>query len=788
VWEVSHVTADGAPPEAWDFFVSYTHADLSWAEWIAWTLEEKGYRVLIQAWDFVPGTNWVRGMQTGTRDAKRTIAVLSHEYLKSIFGSAEWQAAWVDDPEGADRRLLTVRVTPCDRPGLLAVVVGTDLFDLAGAEARAQLLSMVTAAIKGRAKPRVAPEFPPSGRAMLTAAGFPGALPKAWNLPSRNPNFAGRSRELQWVAGDLAAGSSATVLSIWGPIGIGKTQLASEYAYAHAGDYEIAWWMLADDQTAIVDQFTTLAKTLGINPSRDRRRLKVKVYDRLRSSRGWLLIFDNAHSAQDIGFWLPNGPLPTGVPGHAIITTRRSGFAALGRVLQLSVFDPEDATAMLRIRVPGLALDTAGRIAEELERLPLALERAATYLDHSRIPGHEYLDILRGQPADLCMQGLATVCGETIDTPWDSTLNRVGVASKAAEQLLEVCAYLAPETIPLDLFTEHADLLPAPLSSAARDLCGWNDIIAILIDYSVGDRTAAGLRVSRFIQGAIRGRRGQLATQLPDGPLMVALRLLRADAPGEVAGTPQNWPRWAALLPHVLAATRHLDHLAELSDHDAAMKSDHDIHKEPDHGTARVLAHPARADVSWLLDAAGAYLQATTHLFEAKALLERALAITEAACRPSDPLVADRLNNLATVHQDLGQPEKARQLMERALAIEEAAYGPGDPNLVTGLNNLASVLRDLGELEEARPLAERALIIDEKVNGHDYPGLATPLRNLAIILHDLGEPEPARILQERALAIDERVHALPHPTVALDLTNLATILQTMGQPGQRALC
>ena len=312
-------------------------------------------------------------MQTGTRDAKRTIAVLSLEYLKSVFGGAEWQAAWADDPEGADRRLLTVRVTPCDRPGLLAAVVGTDLFDLAEAEARAQLLSMVTAAIKGRAKPHVAPEFPPSGRAMLSGAGFPGALPKAWNVPSRNPNFAGRSTELLRVAQHLAARSSATVLSIWGPIGVGKTQLAVEYAYAYAGDYEVVWWILADDQRAILDQFTKLAKALGIYPPRDPKRLRIKVCDRLRDSRGWLLIFDNANSAQDIELWLPSGPLPTGVPGHAIVTTRRSGFAALGRVFHLNVLDPEDATAMLRIRVPGLSLDTAGRIAEELERLPLAL-------------------------------------------------------------------------------------------------------------------------------------------------------------------------------------------------------------------------------------------------------------------------------------------------------------------------------------------------------------------------------------------------------------------------------
>jgi TIR domain len=78
----------GDARRGWDFFVSYTQADRAWAEWIAWVLEEDGYRVLIQAWDFVPGANWLQGMQEGTSEAERTIAVLSADYLQSVYGGA----------------------------------------------------------------------------------------------------------------------------------------------------------------------------------------------------------------------------------------------------------------------------------------------------------------------------------------------------------------------------------------------------------------------------------------------------------------------------------------------------------------------------------------------------------------------------------------------------------------------------------------------------------------------------------------------------------------------------
>lgn len=158
----------------WDFFISYTQADRAWAEWIAWVLEEDGYRVLIQAWDFVPGTNWIHRMQDGIRKADRMIAVLSSDYLDSVFGGVEWQTVWASDPQGADRRLLVVRVAECERPALLTGMTGFDLFGLTEPEARDWLRKMISAALSGRDKPAVAPEFPGQGRTVPNEPRFPG--------------------------------------------------------------------------------------------------------------------------------------------------------------------------------------------------------------------------------------------------------------------------------------------------------------------------------------------------------------------------------------------------------------------------------------------------------------------------------------------------------------------------------------------------------------------------------------------------------------------------------------
>ena len=762
----------------WDFFVSYTQADRTWAEWIAWILEEDGHRVLFQAWDFVPGSNWVQLMQAGTQGAARTIAVLSDSYLESVYGGAEWQAAWVRDPGGTGRKLLTVRVSACDRPGLLAGVVGVDLFGSAEADAKTRLREMAAAAISGRAKPAAAPGYPGAHRAMPHAARFPGAMPQVWgkDVPPRNPNFTGRGSDLDGLAQALRA---VTVHSVRGMGGVGKTQLAAEYAHAHAADYDLVWWIAAEVPAALPDQFAALAAQLGLDPVADPGRLRAQVHDRLRSVPGWLLIFDNANAVADIGPWLPAVPLPPGIPGHVIVTTRRAGFAALGQVTELEVIGLPDAARLLRARVPGLGQEIAELIAEELGRLPLALEQAAAYLDQSQMPGGEYLELLR-RAADLYGRGQVAGREDTIATLWDLTLERITGANPAAVQLLGVSAYLAPEPISLDLFTTDPGLLPEPLRSAASDQLAFSDTIAVLVDYSLAKRAASGLKLHRLVQAAIRARYDQpgaaphapgqggdfmmadeaarQAAQQADHPLVVALRLLHADAPAEITRAPEDWPRWAVLLPHVLAAADHFDRAAG----------------QPGPGTV--------ADAAWLLDRAGAYLRAQARFADAKALLERALGIDEAAYGPDHPDVGVDLNNLALILCDLGRPGEARPLQERALAITEAVHGPDDPEVASAMSVLALILKDLREPGEARPLLERALAIFESADEPDYREIADDLSVLAGVMVDLGQHREALPLQERAVAIGEAEYGPDHPHVARYLNYLAGILRDLGQP------
>ena len=68
-----------------NFFISYNQADRQWAEWVAWQLEEADYSTILQAWDFRPGSNFILEMQRAASESERTIAILSKDYLDSLF-------------------------------------------------------------------------------------------------------------------------------------------------------------------------------------------------------------------------------------------------------------------------------------------------------------------------------------------------------------------------------------------------------------------------------------------------------------------------------------------------------------------------------------------------------------------------------------------------------------------------------------------------------------------------------------------------------------------------------
>ncbi|MFF4660137.1 TIR domain-containing protein [Streptomyces sp. NPDC001381] len=222
-----------------DFFVSYSPADERWASWIAWTLEEAGYRTVLQAWDFVPGTNFVDFMDRGVSESAAVIAVLSRNYERSRYGRMEWQAALRADPDVPERRLITVRVEDIPVEGLLATITYVDLVPVTDpSAARDLLLTRVRQALDGRARPALRPDYPGNGQPVPPAPAVPVA-PRT-GRPLGRPGWAGRRRPAAPPAYPRAAGEAAvreavTVLHLAGPA-FGRGQDPAELQAAIWGD------------------------------------------------------------------------------------------------------------------------------------------------------------------------------------------------------------------------------------------------------------------------------------------------------------------------------------------------------------------------------------------------------------------------------------------------------------------------------------------------------------------------------------------------------------------------
>jgi hypothetical protein len=318
--------------KAADVFVSYTSADRAWAEWIAWQLEAEGYMVVVQAWDVAAGRDWLHALQHATSTAQRVVVVLSAAYLQSVHGEAEWRPLDAEDPGGERSQLLSVRVGEVEPPGLLKTGSDVDLVNRDADSARAALLTAVGGA---RGKPAEAPEFSGAQRPAVSAAQapqFPAELPRTWNVPHHpNPYFTGRELLLTEVHARLTAADLAVRrVALTGPGGVGTTQLAVEYAYRQRADYDVVWWVRAEQPATMLGDYGALggqgplAADLQLATDASQEAAVAAVRAWLEHHQRWLLVFDNAADPAVLEPFLPKAGA-----GHVVLTSRSAAWHGL---------------------------------------------------------------------------------------------------------------------------------------------------------------------------------------------------------------------------------------------------------------------------------------------------------------------------------------------------------------------------------------------------------------------------------------------------------------------------
>jgi len=535
----------------------------------------------------------------------------------------------------------------------------------------------------------------------------------------------------------LRAGEDTLVVqALYGLGGVGKTQLAIEYAHRFAADYDLVWWIDAEQPAFIGEQLAALAASLNLPSGPSVADTVERLLTALRGRDRWLLIFDNAERPADVADYRAAGA------GHMLVTSRFPGWGALGGRLEVDVLARAETVALLCARIPALSGKLADELAAELGDLPLAAAQGAAYLEQTDLPAADYLRRFREQRTTLLARGDVVDYHGRLDTTWALSLQRLHEQDSAAVQLLQLAAFLAAEPIPLALFGDHAGLLDEPLRTVAAAPDALADAVGALVGYSLARRSPDGFQIHRLVQAVIRH---QLSPDLQQTTADQVLALLAAASPGEPE-SPIGWPAYARLAPHVLAT-------APLADHSCAGR--------------RLVLHTM------------SYLQAHGDSSASRAVGEPLLNRWRCILGPDHPDTLTAANRFTLALNQLGEAESARTLAEDTLQRCRRVLGPDHPTALWSATALALALGELGDAKPAHTLSEDTLQRCRRVLGPSHPTTLLAAAALSAALVQLGQVGPARALGEDTVHRSRRVHGPDHPTTLTASTALAVALNDL---------
>jgi Tetratricopeptide repeat/NB-ARC domain len=606
-------------------------------------------------------------------------------------------------------------------------------------------------------------------------------MPRVWNIPARNPAFTGRDELLLAVRERLLAGDTAVVAAFQGMGGVGKSQLAIEYTHRFAGIYDLAWWVNSEQAGLIGDQFAALGIALGcVQPGAGTEVVRAAVLAELREHGRWLLIFDNTENPADVRPWLPVG-------GHVLITSRERRWAEIAVPVEVNVLARPESVVILRDRVSAMSEADADQLASQLGDLPLAIAQAAGFMAETGTPATEYLELLRTKAGQLLDQAApGSDYPRSLAASTRLIADRLDSDDPAAAELASLCAFLAPELIPEDLFAGAATELPGELAARATAPLAWRQTLAHLARQSLARIDQRGLQLHRLTQAILRHR---LTAAQAAAARECTEAILAANNPTDQEN-PATWPRWATLMPHLLAtdlaatdnpglrqlACGACDYLMARGDTRTAYDLATDLHQHwherlgDDHEHTLAIAH----GLSWALRMMGRYI-------EARDLAQDTLDRSRRVLGEDHPITLATANGLAIDLRSLGKMQAARDLAQDTLARYRQVLGEDHPSTLSCASNLAADLYTLGEVQAARDLAQDTLDRSRRVLGEDHPSTLSCADYLATDLHALGQVQAARDLDQDTLDRRRRVLGADHPSTLISAHNLAVDLRDLGE-------
>lgn len=756
-----------------NFFISFNSADRGAAHWIAWIIRRAGHQVAVHDWELPAGGNIPLWMNERLSWATRLIAVISPHYLPALYSQMEWAAKAWQDPTGALGLVVPVIVQPTPKlPPLLTPLSRVELVGCDEFEAERRLLEAIAA------------RSPPSQRPVFTGILPPKPedqrrLPAAFRPPYRLSNrfFGGRDGILDILerrVDDFFA--RRRVLVLVGPMGVGKTAIATEHAFRCRSRYRGIWTVNCETAVTAEASFASLADELQLTgqnaPLSERVAAGRKFLAREGTDRPFLLILDNVEEPGDIGAF-------AGLHGaEFLVTSRNPEWGGTAQLLEVEPLDPAAAVTFLEARA-GQTSESGSRLAEALGWLPLALEQAAAYCSECQRSLSSYFH----EHEERLSEDRAAPGGDYLSSLAAGVLKSTREAQRAdpiASLILDGLAMLAPEPVPRELLYRIGELEGASSSEVDRCLARLRRLALIKLSPET-------LTIHRAIRAVLR-------TGLEPRRISSARKLLRAVSktfPAEPFEIAETWHLCASLWPHVLMLREHqlaafrrrserLRYCALLNSaggwlhatgqYDAAQSTFREViaWAEPLETTHEVQIS------SWLNDLAVLLWECGDN-GAARSPCRRSLRMGRRRLGESHHLVGTRHNNLALIEEGLERFRFAELHYRVALQIREDRFGPDGWPVINTLANFGDMLRRLKRFEEAEDILSRAKAAAENRSGSPIR-LGQVLTALAVLFLDTSRAKQAVPLLLRAEAVFASIYPEAHPSLSKVRTRLASAL------------
>jgi tetratricopeptide (TPR) repeat protein/transcriptional regulator with XRE-family HTH domain len=595
------------------------------------------------------------------------------------------------------------------------------------------------------------------------------ALTPHWSVPlPRNPFFTGREEVLEALHAQLGVEQTVALTQssvLHGLGGVGKTQIALEYAYRHSLEYSATFWIGAETDEQTIASLVRIAEVLQVpgRDDKDPQRVVGAIHQWLNSHSGWLLIWDNVEDLDVFQRFLP----PTR-QGAVLITTRCQALGTLAQGLDLLPMQQQEGILFLLRRAKVLHADlsveqvcqfaachpaqyqAAAEFVEVLGGLPLALDQAGAYLEETRCGLPAYLERFRTRRAALLRQRgeQARDHPASVSTTFRLSITATAERHPAVRDLLQVCALLQPDAIPEELFRKAGTHLGLTLEAVCGDPLEWDRVVGIACSYSLLSRQpeAQTLSVHRLVQAVLLDGMVESEHEQWNVRLIQMLDAVFPEVGPLTAAAARQQGR--GLLPHVLPFLQ------------------------------RSTQAPISASLASLAYKTAQYLREGGQYTDAQPLFVRALSLYEHLLGYDSREVAMVCNYLGVLYGQQGQYAQAKPFFVRALRIYEQ-QDPEHPDITSPLENLANVLKSEARYTEALPLLHRVLRIREQALGPRHQKLAQTFHNLGDLYASQEQYAEAKPYLERALQLLEQ--SPDQPPTALTLASLGDVCCKLGQ-------